>query len=82
MEFEPANGGGVIVPFPNGCRLRFAPGPPGLRALVLETPDLAADRRALEAAGTPTEPATDADELRVPASVTGFEILLRASNDR
>ena len=82
VEFEPANGGGVIVPFPNGCRLRFAPGPPGLRALVLETPDLAADRRALEAAGTPTEPATDADQLRVPASVTGFEILLRASNGR
>ena len=82
VPFESANGDGVIVPFPNACRLRFAPGPPGLRALVLETPDLEADRRALEAAGTPAEAAPDADELRVPASATGFEIQLRAANGR
>ena len=73
---ESRNGSGVSVPFPNDCRLRFEPGEPGLQALVLETADPEADLRALEAAGTPVDAGGDSGELRIPASVAGFRIVL------
>ena len=75
------NGGAsVAVPFGNGCALRFRRGAPGLRALVLETTDPAGDLRALEAGGTPVAAGNRPGELRIPASVAGFEIVLRGSN--
>ena len=78
LEFERANGD-VTVPFPNGCRLRFTPGDPGLRALVLESADPEADLSALRDAGTPVEAGARGSAFRIPASVAGFEIVLRAT---
>ena len=70
----------VLVPFPNDCRLRFRPGDPGLRTLVLESSDPEADLRVLREAGTPVEEAGGcAAELRIPATVAGFGIALRGS---
>ncbi len=77
VRFASGNGDGVAVPFPNDCRLRFEPGEPGLQALVFETADPEADRNALEAAGTPVEATGGSGEFRIPASVAGFEIVLR-----
>lgn len=73
---ERANGE-VTVLFPNGCRLRFRPGPPGLHTLVLESGDPEGDREALREAGTPLETGAQPGEVRIPAAVAGFEILLR-----
>lgn len=70
-------GSGVIVPFPNQCALRFREGEPGLCALVLASDDPEADRRALRAAGTPFTGGGESDDLRISASVAGFEIRLR-----
>ncbi len=72
----------VLVPFPNGCALRFEapadPGAtrPGLRALVLETPEPEADRHALAAAGVGTR-RTPGGDLAAPAEACGFEVVLR-----
>ena len=77
VRFASGNGAGVTVPFPNHCLLRFQAGEPGLRALVLESADPEADLRTLEAARTPMDAETGSGELRVPASVAGFEIVLR-----
>ena len=73
------DGATARVPFRNDCVLRFQPGEPGLRSLVLETTDLDADRRELEAAGTPIETgsASHGKEFRVPAGVAGFEVVVR-----
>ena len=70
------------VPFGNGCALRFQRDQPGLRSLVLETTDLDADRRALESAGTPVEaaPTNGGRELRIPAGVAGFEVVVRGQD--
>ena len=81
VAFESANASGASVPFPNDCRLRFEPGEPGLQALVFESADPEADRRALEAAGAPVDAGADSGEFRIPASVAGFEIVLRARQD-
>ena len=81
VAFESGNASGASVPFPNDCRLRFEPGEPGLQALVLESADPEADLRALEAAGTPVDAGADSGELRIPASVASFEIVLRARQD-
>lgn len=76
--------GGVLVPFPNGCALRFeAPRGPdakrtGLRALVLETADPDADRAALEAAGVGLR-ADRAQRTVIPEDACGFEVALRAA---
>lgn len=72
---------GVAVPFRNNCALRFEPGEPGLRTLVLKSTDLDADRRALQAAGTPVESRSEtrSGELRIPPEVAGFEIRLRGA---
>lgn len=73
---------GVLVPFPNGCALRFETPPDsgaetaGLRALVLETADPEADRAALEAAGVGLR-AGPAPGLVVTEDACGFEIVLR-----
>ena len=74
------DGASARVPFGNGCVLRFQRDQPGLRSLVLETTDLDADRRALESAGTPVEAASanGGPELRIPAGVAGFEVVVRA----
>lgn len=81
----PAGGGeppAVLVPFPNRCALRFEapadPGAtrPGLRALVLETPEPEADRQALAAAGVGTR-RTAGGDLAAPAEACGFEVVLR-----
>ena len=76
------DGATALVPFGNDCALRFQPGRPGLRSLVLESTDPDADRRALEAAGTPVESASanHGTELRIPASVAGFEVVVRGSD--
>lgn len=77
-------GGGVLVPFPNGCDLRFETprGPDarrtGLRALVLETADPDADRAALEAAGVGLR-ADAAPGVVIPEDACGFEVVLRAA---
>ena len=73
------DGASARLPFGNGCVLRFQPGRPGLRSLVLETADLDADRAALDAAGTPVESGSGnhGEELRIPAGVTGFEVVVR-----
>ena len=81
VGFATGEEGRVTVPFPNDCRLRFEPGEPGLRALVFETSDPEADREVLEARGTAVEANGDSGSLRIPASVTGFEIVLRASRE-
>lgn len=75
------DGAGARVGFRNNCVLRFRPGRPGLRSLVLETADLDADRRALEAAGTPFDagPRAHGEGLRIPASVAGFEVVVRTA---
>lgn len=72
-------GGDVTVPFPNGCRLRFRRGEPGLHTLVLESADPEADLGALRAEGTPVEAGARDAEPRVPAQVAGFEIALCGS---
>ena len=81
VESGNGNGGdGVEVAFRNDCRLRFASGKPGLRALVFESSDLVADLAALVAAGTPVQAGGGASrpkELRIPASIAGFQIVLR-----
>lgn len=75
---------GVLVPFPNGCALRFEPPPDsgaettGLRALVLETADPDADRAALEAAGVGLR-AGPAPGLVVTEDACGFEVVLRSA---
>lgn len=81
VGFE-VDGASVRVPFGNDCVLRFQPGRPGLRSLVLETADLDADHAALQSAGTPVEAATTnhSPALRVPASVAGFEVVVRGRN--
>ena len=78
MGFERDNGD-VTVAFPNRCRLRFRRGEPGLHALVLESADPEADLRALRDAGTPVEAGARAADVRIPASVAGFEIVLRVA---
>lgn len=77
-------GDGILVPFPNGCGLRFeTPRDPdrrrtGLRALVLETADPDADRTALEAAGVGLSP-SPAPGVVVAEDACGFEVVLRAA---
>ena len=78
MAFECVNGD-VTVPFPNACRLRFRAERPGLQTLVLESADPKGDLEALKATGTPAEAGTAPGEVRIPAAVTGFEIVLRDS---
>ena len=76
------DGAAARVGFRNNCVLRFQKGQPGLRSLVLETADLDADHRELEAARTPVQAASSVHgrELRVPAGVAGFEVVIRAAN--
>ncbi|MXZ60768.1 MAG: hypothetical protein F4228_01625 [Acidobacteria bacterium] len=76
------DGASARVPFGNGCVLRFQTGRPGLRSLVLETADVDADRGALEAAGTPVESGSTnhGQELRIPAGVAGFEVVVRSQD--
>ena len=76
VEFMP-DADGVAVPFPNDCRLRFVAGRPGLHALVLESSDPAADARTLREQGTSVEQDENGGRLRIPASVAGFEIVIR-----
>ena len=71
--------GDVTVPFPNGCRLRFRRGAPGLHTLVLESADPEADLEVLRQREIPVEAAERGSELRIPASVAGLEITLRGS---
>ncbi len=78
-----SNGGpGTVLPFGNGCALRFEPGEPGLTALVLDTGDSEADRRGLAEGGVPVEAGPREGELRIPASAAGFVVRLRPDGNR
>ena len=69
-------GGSDAIPFPNRSALRFEEGPPGLRALVFGTADAEGDAAALADGGIPAHRAGRGD-IRIPAEVAGFEIVLR-----
>ncbi len=66
-----SDGKDALVAFRNDCALRFRPGEPGLHALVFESADPEADRRALAPL------AGDGPEVRVPSGAAGFEIVIR-----
>ncbi len=67
-------GADVLVPFRNDCALRFRPGLPGLAALVFESTDPEADRRALALEKCP------GPELRIEPEAVGFEVVIRGSD--
>ncbi len=67
------DGGDVLIPFRNDCRIRFRRGaPPGLHALVFESADPDADRRALGPLASGPGP-----DVQVAAEAVGFGIEIR-----
>ncbi len=77
VPFESEAAGDVLVPFRNGCALRFRRGTPGLRTLVFESADPDADRRAL--AGRVPLDEDDGTGIRIAAEVVGFGIEIRGA---